>query len=90
MFYLRTSKYVRYVFKNRRQTWLLPMMGRDGTHPIFETAQLNQIETLSFLNFKSFRTLDVLDALKFKKLKDALLTAVEAVNGAPFNLPLSS
>ena len=42
-FYLRTCKYVRYVFENRRQAWLLPMMGRGGKHPIFETAHLNQI-----------------------------------------------
>ena len=45
---------------------------------------------MSFLNFKAFRTLDVLDALKFKKLIDASLTAVDAVNEASYILPLSS
>ena len=45
---------------------------------------------MSFLNFKAFRTLDDLNALKFKKLIDASLTAVDAVNEASYILPLSS
>ena len=45
---------------------------------------------MSSMNFKRFRTLDVLNALKFKKLIDASLTALDAVNEASFILPLSS
>ena len=66
------------------------MMGKDGQHPIFETAHLNQILKLSFMNFKAFRILDDLNALKFKKLNDASLTDVDAVNEASFISPLSS
>ena len=60
------------------------MMGKDGQHPILETAHLNQILKLSFMNFKAFRILDDLNALKFKKLNDASLTDVDAVNEASF------
>ena len=66
------------------------MMGKDGQHPIFETAHLNKIIKLSFMNFKAFRILNDLNALRFKKLNDASLTDVDAVNEASFISPLSS